>query len=84
MQFFKIFLVFFIALSKLNASLQKMDSPTHPPKDRKAFLAWTREEQWKRYIDRERCKLKSQRRACKKDARNDQTSQYETLNAKSS
>lgn len=53
MKLIKIFsILFFVSLA--TSSLLKKESLTKKPKNRKAFLAWDREEKWKRYIDRER------------------------------
>lgn len=45
-------LLFFVVIA--TSSLLKKEILENSPKERKTFLAWDREEKWKRYIDRER------------------------------
>lgn len=64
----KIYFIFILLISTINLVILKTKESAK--NDRKLFLRWDREEKWKRHIDRERCKLISQRRISKKNARN--------------
>ncbi len=65
-------ILFSIYLLMIQTQQVILNASKSAKKDRKLFLRWDREEKWKRHIDAERCKLKSQRGACKKNAGNDQ------------